>query len=438
MKSISYFVIFFVLCQTAFSQTENIKLPIKTILSYKANMVSPQEHFIVSSSATETKIVDWGNKSSNAITTFEFQTISNRPLLAAASERLWVIDKREMIAYSTINKEKIGGYPTPSGSKFIAVQVGYDHALFCLDSSKNQIYRWHNGKWKVLLESAEIKHATCLLLRGPQLFIGTINAIKILNIGNAELSKLADNVPNTKAMAFDHEGHLLALSNIDITRYHLNGEKTVLQLEAKNYTALQFDVPTHQLLLVKTNNEIENLDYFEITKTSANAVALKNKKTMQPFANKEIQLVGSEYLYFTLDKKGALVEEVNDGFYPEKGVYLEGEAGTFTPNAKVMACAEQSYAAFKTWCAQLPKAFMATTKNTPPLFWLMVNDYSGIETAFTEKSREASLWYWKREPAIIGRVPGYWKWEATLTQFGQCDIPNAVEAQKYLEEYLKK
>jgi hypothetical protein len=409
----------------------------KTLLTYKPNMVSPLQHFIVTSSATETKIADWKNKSNNGITQFQFQTIANRPLLAAAYERIWVIDKKEMTIYSILNKEKIGNYPTPNGSKFIAAEIGYNHAVFCLDSSKNQIHRWHNGNWQLLIESTEIKSATCLLLRGPQLFIGTKNAVKILNIGDAQLTKLVDNVMNTKAMTIDHDGHLLVLSNDELTRYTLNGEKTVLPIAAKDYQTMEFDVPSHQLLLLKTNQTVENLDYFKITKTSVNVVALKSKRAMQPFVNKNIQLVGSEYLYFTLDSKGVLEEEVNDGFYPEKGVYLEGEAGTFTPNVKVMACAEQSYAAFKKWSARLPEVFMATTKNTPPLFWLMVNDYSGIKTPFTEKSREANLWYWKRDPAIVGRVPGYWKWEATLTQSGQCDIPSEEEAKKYLESYLK-
>jgi hypothetical protein len=39
---------------------------------------------------------------------------------------------------------------------------------------------------------------------------------------------------------------------------------------------------------------------------------------------------------------------------------------------------------------------------------------------------------------VVGRFPGFWKWEAVLTQDCKCVVPDAANAEKYFEEFLKK
>jgi hypothetical protein len=38
---------------------------------------------------------------------------------------------------------------------------------------------------------------------------------------------------------------------------------------------------------------------------------------------------------------------------------------------------------------------------------------------------------------VIGRFPGFWKWEAVLNQNGQCELPDSMEADKYFIEFVK-
>jgi hypothetical protein len=316
--------------------------------------------------------------------------------------------------------------------------VGFGNVLFCIDSNKNKIYRWYKNTWELLFEGDEIKNSNCMLLNGSSLYIGTANAVKVLHIGSKKLSTIVDNVPNVKSISIDYFGNLIVLTSEYIARVTLNAEKTILPLDAKNLRTIGVNTFTQKLFSINENYELNKADYLNLIGDSATNVVMKNNRPMKPFANKNMILVGSEFLYHTMDEKGGQKEEVNDGFYPEQGVYIDGKKGTFTPNQKVMDCAKQSYDAFKKWVADLPAAFMATTKNTPPMFWLMVNDYSGIKNTLTNKKRTAALWYWKRNPYIPGRVPCYWKWEARLTQDCKCEIPNEAVAIKYLEVFIKK
>jgi hypothetical protein len=436
-----YFFAFLLLISShSFSQT-NISVDkfgaAKNIICYKETMISPMQSIVLTSNTSATQLLQVNNNG-ELNTNFQFPPISKDEIVTASNKILWVVGKNSMAAYSFNTKKKIATHTIPPNANFTAAVVGFDNTLFCLDANKNQIYRWNNGTWTMLFESADISNANCILLNGPSLYIGTNSAIKVLHIGNTKLSTIADNMPNVKTMSLDYFGNLVVLTNDFIARYTLDGGKTILPKDAKDAITLAVNTFSNKLLLINKANEIQVEDYLKLIGESTNTMAMKNNIPMKPFATKDMILVGSEFLYHTMDEKGVQKEEVNDGFYPELGVYIDGEKGTFTPNEKVMDCAKKSYAAFKKWAANLPPAFMATTKNTPPMFWLMVNDYSSIKATLTDKKREAALWYWKRNPAVIGRVPGYWKWEATLTQDCKCEIPNEVAAIKCLEAFIKK
>jgi hypothetical protein len=408
----------------------------KSIICYKETMISPMQSIVAASNTSATQLLQVNNNGKlNA--NFQFPSIGKDEIVTASNKLIWVIDKASMTAYTFGTKKKIATHTIPQNANFTAAVVGFDNTLFCLDAGKNQIHRWNNGTWTMLFESAGISNANCILLNGPSLYIGTNNAIKVLHIGNTKLSTIADNVPNVKNMSIDYFGNLVILTNDFIARYTSEGEKTILPIGAKDATTMAVNTFSNKLFVINKANEIQVEDYLNLIGESTATMATKNNRPMKPFATKDMILVGSEFLYHTMDEKGVQKEEVNDGFYPEQGVYIDGEKGTFTPNEKVMDCAKKSYDAFKKWSAKLPPAFMATTKNTPPMFWLMVNDYSSIKTTLTEKKREAALWYWKRDPAVIGRVPGYWKWEATLTQDCKCEIPNEAAAIKYIEAFIK-
>lgn len=410
----------------------------KNIICYKETMISPMQNIVAASNASATQLLHLNSDNGKIKMNFQFPAIGKDDVVAASNKIVWIIGKAAITAYTFGTKKKIATHTIPPNANFTAAVVGFDNTLFCLDAGKNQIYRWNNGTWTALFESADLSNANCILLNGPSLYIGTSNAIKVLHIGNTKLSTVADNVPNVKTMSIDYFGNLVILTNDFIARYTSDGEKIILPIDAKDAITMAVNTFYNKLLVINKANEITVVDYLKLIGESATTMAMKNNRPMKPFSTKDMILVGSEFLYYTVDEKGVQKEEVNDGFYPEQGVYIDGEKGTFTPNEKVMDCAKKSYLAFKKWAATLPPAFMATAKNTPPMFWLMVNDYSGIKTTLTEKKREAALWYWKRDPAVTGRVPGYWKWEATLTQDCKCEIPNEAAAIKYLEAFIKK
>jgi hypothetical protein len=410
---------------------------VKNFISYKETMISPMQSIIVTSNDNTTQLQVLNSQDGKVKIGFQFPIIVKDDVVAASNKLLWVIGKKEMAIYTFGTKKKVATYSIPENANFTAAVMGFDNTLFALDATNNKIFRF-NKTWELLAENDELKNANCILLNSSSLYVGTNNAIKELHIGNKKINTIAQNVPNVKAMSLDFFGNLVVLTNDFLARYTLDGEKLVLPTDVKNTSTAVVNSSSNKLFIVNENNELLTQDYLTAINETSKVWAAKNKRPMKPFANKDMMLVGSEFLYHYKDAAGKQIEDVKDGFYPEKGVFVDGEQGTFTASDKVMACAEKSYAAFTKWVAKLPKEFMATAKTTPPMFWLMVNDYSNIKDTLTEKKRPAVLWYWKRNPAIVGRVPGYWKWEATLTQDCKCEIPNEAEAIKYLESFLKK
>jgi hypothetical protein len=436
-KFIFYFLILILFSINSFSQN-NVSLNklgvVKNIISYKEIMISPMQSIVVASNDNAIQLQVLNSQDGKVKTGFQFPIIGIEDIVAASNKLLWIIGKKEMTTYTFGTKKKVAIYSIPENANFTAVVMGFDNTLFALDAATNKIYRF-NKTWELLAESEELKNANCLLLNGSSLYVGTNNAIKEFHIGNKKISTIAQNVPNVKTMSLDFFGNLVVLTNDFLARYTLDGEKIVLPIDVKDIETVVVNNSSNKLFVVNKKNELLTKDYLTAINESPKTWVAKSRRTMKPFANKDMMLVGSEFLYNYKDADGKQIEDVKDGFYPEKGIFVDGEQGTFTPSAKVMACAEKSYAAFTKWVAKLPKEFMTTTKNTPPMFWLMVNDYSNIKDTLTEKKREAALWYWKRNPAIVGRVPGYWKWEATFTQDCKCEIPNEAAAIKYLEAF---
>jgi hypothetical protein len=134
-------------------------------------------------------------------------------------------------------------------------------------------------------------------------------------------------------------------------------------------------------------------------------------------------------------------EDVLWGFYPEKGVLAPGES---TPNAdsarpEAVACAERAFTALRGFIASDPPLLRKIVEHGAaqgyvPRFYLWVNDYGRAADPYPPGVREARLWYWKRKTPDPVRPPGYWKWESTLTQTGECRIPRDDAIATYLAE----
>ena len=155
-------------------------------------------------------------------------------------------------------------------------------------------------------------------------------------------------------------------------------------------------------------------------------------------------LAGAEYWPYVGKDDIRYPQDVLWGFYPEKGVIAPGETD---PNADAASrdaidCAQESFAALQVFLAKNPPALrriveLGEAKGFVPRFYLWTNDYTNAATPYPPGVREARLWYWKRKQPEPPKPPGYWKWEATVTQNGICEIPQQEQIDKYLAETLK-
>lgn len=162
---------------------------------------------------------------------------------------------------------------------------------------------------------------------------------------------------------------------------------------------------------------------------------------MATFEYEGFRLGGAEYWPYSGSAEPRYPEDVMWGFYPKKGVVPEGETdpNPDTASPAAVACAERAFAELKRFLSARPSDFDAIVAQGPArgitrLFYLWTNDYSRAADPFPPGVRPARLWYWKRKSEVAGKPAGYWKWESTLTQKGECLTPNLDEAATYLRD----
>ncbi|MGE0869875.1 MAG: hypothetical protein AB7P03_15020 [Kofleriaceae bacterium] len=154
-------------------------------------------------------------------------------------------------------------------------------------------------------------------------------------------------------------------------------------------------------------------------------------------------LAGAEYWPYSGAAEIKYPEEVLWGFYPEKGVVAPGETDPNVDSARpeAIACARAAFAALRAFVSSDPPKLkqiveLGAPQGYVPRFYLWTNDYGRAADPYPPGVREARLWYWKRKTPDPERPPGYWKWESTLTQSGECKIPRPEQIEAYLTETL--
>ena len=154
-------------------------------------------------------------------------------------------------------------------------------------------------------------------------------------------------------------------------------------------------------------------------------------------------LAGAEYWPYAGTADIDYPGDVLWGFYPEAGVAAPGETEPNPASARpeAVACAEQAFAALRAFVASEPPALrriveLGADQGYVPRFYLWTNDYGRAADPYPPGVREARLWYWKRKQPEPPKPPGYWKWESTLTQAGECQVPRAAQIEAYLAETL--
>jgi hypothetical protein len=154
-------------------------------------------------------------------------------------------------------------------------------------------------------------------------------------------------------------------------------------------------------------------------------------------------LAGAEYWPYIGKDELRYPHDVLWGFYPVQGQIPPGESEPNPESAtrEAVECAQQSFTALQVFLAKNPPALrriveLGEARGFVPRFYLWTNDYSRAADPYPHGVREARLWYWKREQPEPPKPPGYWKWEATLTQHRACVIPQQDQIDAYLAETL--
>jgi hypothetical protein len=165
--------------------------------------------------------------------------------------------------------------------------------------------------------------------------------------------------------------------------------------------------------------------------------------TMAGFEENGYLLAGAEYWPYTGSADIEYPGDVLWGFYPEAGVAPPDETEPNPAGARpeAIACAEQAFAALRAFVASDPPALrriveLGAGQGYVPRFYLWTNDYGRAADPYPPGVREARLWYWKRKQPEPPKPPGYWKWESTLTQAGECRVPQPAQIEAYLAETL--
>jgi hypothetical protein len=152
-------------------------------------------------------------------------------------------------------------------------------------------------------------------------------------------------------------------------------------------------------------------------------------------------LSGAEYWPAHGNAEVKYPEEVLWGFYPKKGIAPPGETDENADDASIAAleCAEKSFSALRAFLASDPPELRRIVERGKDAgytnkFYLWTNDYTRATRPYAPGVRSARLWYWKRKTPDPSRPPGYWKWEATVTQSGECQLPGLAQTRALLVE----
>lgn len=164
---------------------------------------------------------------------------------------------------------------------------------------------------------------------------------------------------------------------------------------------------------------------------------------MESFTINGYLLAGAEYWPYVGTEDIKYPQEVLWGFYPVKGVIAAGETDPNLDSARPEAieCAQQSFTALQVFLSKNPEKLrrvveLGADQGYVPRFYLWTNDYGRAAEPYPPGMREARLWYWKRKQPEPPKPPGYWKWEASLTQAGVCQLPRPDQIESYLDEAL--
>ncbi len=313
------------------------------------------------------------------------------------------------------------------------VAAGYDVAAFVLDGPGAAIRRVEGETVVDLVQGEELRDARALVRIGGSLYVGTPRGIVRVSLSDASITTVREGL-DVLDLTVDDIGALLVLTSSGLSRMLPSGDDARLTRTDIDATRIAFDLTTAQLLAVDGRGVVQRIDYGTLVPEGPDSRPVQHGE-MGPFSESGYILAGAEYWPHRGSTPAKYPEEILWGFYPHEGEVFEGSAAVATATDAAVACAEQSYAALRAWIPTATEALgAAAATGKAPRFYLWVNDYSQADDPFPAQMRQAKLWYWARDPAVAGRIPGYFKWETVVDQKGECHWPEADQAAAFLRE----
>lgn len=315
-----------------------------------------------------------------------------------------------------------------------AVAAGYGTTAFVGEAASDRVWVVGDGQLQVLAEGPPLKGPQALIVQGGRLLVGGTAGLQSIDLADGTVTTIADDVGAIRDIVLDPMGYaVVALEEGGLLRVGADGTK--LPISEDEADVLAFDATTRTLYAVEGHGASVSFDYVALVGDDPERWQARDARPMQPFVIEGVELSGAEYWPYRGDEPPSYPADILWGFYPEKGVVFDGVPAAESATAAAVDCAERSYEALRTWAHSVPQAFWdAVAQGRTSRFFLWVNDYSEASESFPHEVRPGRFWYWERRPAVLGRVPGYWKWETTLTPDGRCLIPEPAQIDAYLAD----
>jgi hypothetical protein len=361
--------------------------------------------------------------------------------LRADETSVWVADGDRIVRLDVTSGAVLTAWQIDGAEALSDVELGFDGTVFAADAAGGRIFAVRDGVAEILAEGARLGRPAALHLHGGRLYIGSVGgqaaqvgALSYIDLASRAVEPVPVPLGQVSGLARDHRGLLLALDAADARLLRVSPEGEMRRLEpARPGAALAFE-PRGRVLLVAGGSPLELTAHRYPLLIDEPAEA---QRLMGPLWRGGMVLEGAEYWPYRGKRQPVYPEDVLWGFYPARGIAFDGEVAATAPSPAAVACAETAFRALGRLLAAPPAQLAeAVRRGASNRFYLWVNDYSQASTPFPGGRRPSRLWYWERKPPVMGRVPGFWKWEVTLTQRGECQVPRHEQIAGYLTTWL--
>lgn len=360
--------------------------------------------------------------------------------ITSGDEKVLVVRGQDLDVYKTDGSRLFHvELPVEAGS-IAAFAGGYGESAFVVTSLGTLHFATPDGL-ELVETSAPLTGTSHMLRAGGELIVARGESLWSVSLASGEMNEWATDLGVIRKFVRDDEGRCIVLNAARaVQRVDPAGAASPISVGPGDPLAadhIAYDPDSHTLAVVDVElSHLRAFDYLDLTRREAPRAGV-DAFTVDA-ASGSTGLSGAEYWPFAGDASPNYPADILWGFYPEQGVMFEGTVMRASASDAAIACMERSHAALREFvnghASALAEAARAAPEETSARFYLQIDDYSTASDPFPGEMREAKMWYWQRDPAVIGHIPGYWKWESVVLQNGECIVPSAEAATVALQE----